>query len=88
MIVSPTLRPVRDDVPKSPCTAWPIHLKYCTGTGSSSPYLARVASSASSLRSSPASASAGSPGSARTPANTRMLATRRTISEAPARRSR
>src|SRR3954454_17492279 len=88
MIVLPTPRPVRVDVPRSPRTTWPSQSTYWTGTGSFRPYFSRIAVSARWLWSSPASASAGSPGSARTPANTTMLETRRTISEAPARRSR
>ena len=84
----PTPRPVRVDVPRSPRTTWPSQMTYWTGTGLSRSYFARIAVSAFWLWSSPASASAGSPGSARTPANTSMLATSRTISEAPARRSR
>src|SRR3954468_9213550 len=87
-IVLPTPRPVRVDEPKSPRATCPSHLTYCTGTGFSRAYLGRRAASARWLWSSPASASAGSPGSARTPANTSMLAMSRTISEAPARRSR
>ena len=83
-----TLNPVRVDVPRSPRTTWPIQITYWTGTGLSRSYLARTAAIAFGLWSSPASAIAGSHGSARTPANTSMLATMRTISDAPARRRR
>src|SRR3954447_19624169 len=83
-IVAPTLRPARRDSPKSPVTACVSHAKYWTGSGSSRPYFVRMSAKACGERSSPASTSAGSPGSARVPANTTMLARRTTISAAPA----
>src|SRR4051794_33336585 len=82
-IVEPTLIPARRDSPKSPVSACVSHAAYCTGSGSSRPNLTRMSASACGLRSSPASTSAGSPGSARVPANTTMLARKTTISAAP-----
>src|SRR4051794_14433540 len=87
-IVLLTLSPVFAEVPKSPRTTWPSHVTYWTGTGLSSPYFFVIAAIAFGLWSSPARASAGEPGSARTPANTTMLETNRTSSEAPPRRRR
>src|SRR3954468_15572832 len=87
-IVAPTLRPVRCETPKSPCTACPSQLAYWTGSGLSRPNFCVISAMAAGLRSSPASVSAGLPGSACRPANTTTLAARITISAAPARRSR
>src|SRR3954452_1016538 len=87
-IVAPTLRPVRCETPKSPWTACPSQLAYWTGSGLSSPNFAVISAMACGLRSSPASVSAGLPGSACSPANTMTLAAKMTISAAPARRSR
>src|SRR3954453_9256556 len=87
-IVAPTLRPVRCETPKRPWTAWPSQFAYWTGSGLSSPNFAVISAMACGLRSSPASVSAGLPGSAWSPANTTTLAAKMTISAAPARRSR
>ena len=72
----------------SPRTTWLSQVTYWIGTGLSSPYFARVAASAAGSRLSPASASAGSPGSARTPTKIRTLESASTISAAPTRRRR
>src|SRR3954452_19734274 len=88
MIVAPTLRPVRCEPPQSPWTACPSQLAYWTGSGLSRPNLCVISATACGLRSSPASTSAGLPGSACSPANTTTLAARTTISAAPARRRR
>src|SRR4051794_9743893 len=85
-IVPPTPMPLRRERPKSPVTAWPSHDAYCTGNGWSSAYLVRMAASVAGSRLSPARRRAGSPGSARVPANTTTLASRTTISAAPTRR--
>src|SRR5216683_3217128 len=61
------LRPLRNDVPRSPETTWPIQRTYWTGGGSSSPYLARMAamSSGLTLTSGPRMTVTGSPGTSR-----------------------
>src|SRR5664280_3894696 len=69
-----TLVPVRIEVPRSPCSALLAKCQNCTGSDWSRPYCWRIAASASGVRSSPASASAGSPGRARTPSNTTTVA--------------
>src|SRR5919202_5492782 len=87
-IVAPTLRPVRCETPKSPCTACPSQSPYCTGSGWSRPNFFVISARACGLRSSPASTSAGLPGRAWSPANTSTLARKTTISAAPDRRRR
>ena len=82
-IVSATGRPLLLDSPMSPRTTWLSHVTYWTGTGLSSPYFSRTASSAAGSRFSPASASAVSPGSARRPTKTTMLDSSRTIEGGP-----
>src|SRR6266545_4834292 len=78
----------RWSAPRSPCTASHNQCPYCTGSGRSSRYLWRTAAITSGSRFSAPSAIAGSPGIARTPRKTTMLASRSTTRAAPALRRR
>src|SRR4029453_11238709 len=82
-IVSLTGMP-RLSVPRSPWAARAAPFAYWTGRGSLRPYLSRMAPSTLGSRFSEAKARAGSPGRARTPAKTTMLASKTTIRAAPA----
>jgi len=77
---------VRTEVPKSPCTKAFSQTAYCTGTGSLKRYFCRRYSTTSGLRSSPASASAGSPGSSFCSPNTIIDTSNNVGSETPSRR--
>src|SRR5919198_725301 len=78
----------RESRPRSPRSARPSQRAYCTGSGRSRPYLWRICATTAGSRSSPPSASAASPGIARTPTNTSTLATNRTTRAAPTFRRR
>ncbi len=78
----------RWSTPRSPCSASQIQCAYCTGSGRSSRYLWRTAASTAGSRFSAPSAIAGSPGIARTPRNTSMLASTSTTRAAPTLRRR
>src|SRR4051794_27513498 len=75
----------RWSTPRSPRSASQIQCAYCTGKGRSSMYLCRICASSAGSRFSAPSAIAGSPGIARTPRKTSMLANTRTTTAAPVR---
>src|SRR3981081_581225 len=77
---------VRTEVPKSPCTRLLNQAAYCTGTGSLKRYFWRIYSTTSGVRSSPASASAGSPGNSFCRPNTSIDTSSRVGSAVPSRR--
>ncbi len=79
---------VRIDRPRSPCSASPAQRRYWTGTGSFSPYFARISSIPAASASVPAMTRAGSPGIIRTPVKTTTLITNRVTTEIAARRIR
>ncbi len=54
---------MRSDSPRSPRSTLPIQMPYCTTTGRSRWYFARIAATTAGSLSSPASAIAASPGS-------------------------
>src|SRR6476646_5856168 len=78
----------RWSVPRSPRTARLAQLRYWIGNGRSRPYLWRIAATRAGSRFSAPRAVAGSPGIARTPAKTSMLASTMTIRAAPTLRRR
>ena len=65
-------RPVRMEVPKSPCSNAPIQSAYCAISGRSRPSCERSAATRSGGEFSPAITEATSPGSTRNAANTTM----------------
>jgi hypothetical protein len=69
-IASVTFCDENSDVPRSPCSALPTQRAYCSITGSSSPNRVLVSSICSSVAFSPASVTAGSPGTSSTRENT------------------
>src|SRR5215471_10093686 len=73
----------RWSTPRSPWSASQTQCTYWTGSGRSSMYLWRIAASSAGSRLSAPSAIAGSPGIARTPTKTSMLASTRTMRAAP-----
>ena len=70
VIASVTSCDENSDVPRSPCIALLTHRQYCSMTGSSRPNRVRVASICSCVAFSPASVTAGSPGTNSTIENT------------------
>ena len=62
-IICQTGRPVRSDVPRSPCNTPPSQRAYCTMMGASSPRRWRTAASWTSVAFSPNNITAASPGS-------------------------
>src|SRR5882672_3255720 len=87
-MISVTGSPVRTDLPRSPESALPMYLAYCTGIGWSRPYEARTSAMACGSPSSPASTLAGSPGSARMPKNTTTVARNSVMTDSISRRAR
>ena len=59
---SATGRPEAIERPISPCSRLPTQIRYCTGTGLSKPYAARIAACCSAVASTGMMAVSGSPG--------------------------
>src|SRR6218665_2663715 len=87
-ISSATGRPVRIEVPRSPCARPSMYIRYCSGSGRSSPRLWRMPATMASDALSPASSRAGSPGIMCEIANVMMDTPKTTSSKNPRRRQR
>ena len=71
-----TFSPDSSDCDRSPCTALPSHVPYCTRKGRSRPYTFLISSIRASVALSPASVTAMSPGTSLSSENTMKVASR------------